>query len=65
LNGTQWLLVYADDLIYCEAAVDYTEIYRSTGAVVASVWVSAPEGQGGLSYYKGSVNSCVQEALLF
>lgn len=57
--------MYADDLIYCEAAVDYTEIYRSTGAVVASVWVSAPEGQGGLSYYKGSVNSCVQEALLF
>jgi len=52
-------------LIYWEATVDCTEIYGSTGAVVASVWVSAPEGQGGSSYYKGSVNSCVEEALLF
>jgi len=52
-------------LIYWAATVDYTEIYESTSAVVASVWVLAPEGQGGSSYYKGSVNSCVQEALLF
>jgi len=51
-------------LIYWEAAVDYTEIYGSAGAVVASVWFWAPEGQDGSSFYKGSVNSCVQEALL-
>ena len=52
-------------LIYWEATVDYTEIYESTSAVDASVWVSAPEGQGGSSCYKESVNSCVEEALLF
>jgi len=52
-------------LIYWEATVDYTEIYGSTSAVVASVWVSALEGRSRSSYCKGSVNSCVQEAWLF
>jgi len=51
--------------IYWEATVDYKEIYGNTSAVVASVWVSAPKGHVGSSYCKGSVDSCVQEALLF
>jgi hypothetical protein len=33
-------------LIYWEATGDCTEIYGSTSAVIASVWNSAPEGQG-------------------
>jgi len=45
-------------LIYWEATVDYTEIYGSTGAVVASVWFWAPEEQDGSSYYKGSKFMC-------
>jgi hypothetical protein len=40
-------------------------MYGSTIAVIASVWNLAPKGQGGASYCEGSVNPCVQEALLF
>ena len=58
--------MYTDDVnFWGDTCRLYVNICRSTSAVVANLWVMAHEGQGEASYYEGSVNPCVHEALLF